>query len=83
MVLLKNFLFFSDQVSILKTCRYLGLGPGGFYQPGYREGASLHLKMLCLVKNWDPEKKVCEDIGGWCYTPTPPTIPASTIPVPS
>ncbi|KAK4837143.1 hypothetical protein QYF36_003141 [Acer negundo] len=75
MVLLKNFLSFSDQVNILKTCRDLGLGPGGFYQPGYREGASLHLKMMCLGKNWDPEKKVYEDIRS-TDSAIPPTIPA-------
>ncbi|PKI43802.1 hypothetical protein CRG98_035813 [Punica granatum] len=55
MVLIKNFLPFADQVKILKLCRRLGLGPGGFYQPGYRDGAKLHLKMMCLGKNWDPE----------------------------
>lgn len=31
------------------------MGSGGFYQPGYRDGAKLHLKMMCLGKNWDPE----------------------------
>lgn len=40
---------------IVKLCRDLGLGPGGFYQPGYRDGAKLNLKMMCLGKNWDPE----------------------------
>lgn len=39
----------------MKLCRDLGLGPGGFYQPGYRDGAKLNLKMMCLGKNWDPE----------------------------
>ncbi|XP_010542383.1 PREDICTED: alpha-ketoglutarate-dependent dioxygenase abh1-like [Tarenaya hassleriana] len=55
MVLLKNFLSMDDQVVILKTCRQLGLDEGGFYQPGYRDGANLRLKMMCLGKNWDPE----------------------------
>lgn len=40
---------------MIKSCRELGRGPGGFYQPGYRDGAKLHLKMMCLGKNWDPE----------------------------
>ncbi|KAK3220576.1 hypothetical protein Dsin_014546 [Dipteronia sinensis] len=75
MVLLKNYLSFSDQVNILKTCRDLGLGPGGFYQPGYREGASLHLKMMCLGKNWDPEKSAYEDIRSMDSV-KPPMIPA-------
>lgn len=40
---------------MVKSCRDLGKGPGGFYQPGYSDGAKLHLKMMCLGKNWDPE----------------------------
>ncbi|KAL1212088.1 Alpha-ketoglutarate-dependent dioxygenase alkB [Cardamine amara subsp. amara] len=55
MVLLKNYLSINDQVMIVNKCRELGLGEGGFYQPGYRNGALLHLKMLCLGKNWDPQ----------------------------
>ncbi|KAF3451992.1 hypothetical protein FNV43_RR08088 [Rhamnella rubrinervis] len=55
MVLLKGCISLDDQVKIVKVCRGLGLGPGGFYQPGYRDGAKLHLKMMCLGKNWDPE----------------------------
>lgn len=39
----------------MKLCRDLGVGPGGFYRPGYRDGAKLHLMMMCLGKNWDPE----------------------------
>ena len=45
----------SIQFKIVKACRELGLASGGFYQPGYRDGAKLHLKMMCLGKNWDPE----------------------------
>ncbi|MED6204736.1 hypothetical protein PIB30_011709 [Stylosanthes scabra] len=62
MIHLKKYISVSDQVSIVKKCRELGKGPGGFYQPGYGdadadadgEGAKLHLKMMCLGKNWDP-----------------------------
>ncbi|CAK9179843.1 unnamed protein product [Ilex paraguariensis] len=61
MVLLKSYLSCRDQVSIIKTCRELGLGTGGFYQPGYRDGAKLHLKMMCLGKNWDPETSKYSD----------------------
>ncbi|KAG6727517.1 hypothetical protein I3842_02G130900 [Carya illinoinensis] len=61
MVLLKRHISSSDQVKIVKICRDLGLGPGGFYQPGYRDGAKLHLKMMCLGKNWDPETRLYED----------------------
>ncbi|XP_010487202.1 PREDICTED: uncharacterized protein LOC104765221 [Camelina sativa] len=55
MVLLKNYLSINDQVMIVNKCRQLGLGEGGFYQPGYRDEAILRLKMMCLGKNWDPE----------------------------
>uniref|UniRef100_A0A2P2QLL5 DNA N(6)-methyladenine demethylase n=1 Tax=Rhizophora mucronata TaxID=61149 RepID=A0A2P2QLL5_RHIMU len=55
MVLLKGYLSILDQIKIVKLCRDLGLGSGGFYQPGYRDGARLHLKMMCLGRNWDPE----------------------------
>ncbi|KAF8110520.1 hypothetical protein N665_0083s0082 [Sinapis alba] len=55
MVLLKNYLSINDQVMIVKKCRELGLGEGGFYQPGYGDGALLHLKMMCLGRNWDPQ----------------------------
>lgn len=37
------------------------MGPGGFYQPGYGDGAKLHLKMMCLGKNWDPETSKYDD----------------------
>ncbi|VVA97583.1 unnamed protein product [Arabis nemorensis] len=55
MVLLKNYLSINDQVMIVNKCLQLGLGEGGFYQPGYRDGGSLHLKMMCFGKNWDCE----------------------------
>ncbi|XP_047071661.1 alpha-ketoglutarate-dependent dioxygenase AlkB-like [Lolium rigidum] len=55
MVLLKNFLKPDDQVKIIKQCRELGVGTGGFYQPCYKDGAKLSLRMMCLGKNWDPD----------------------------
>ncbi|KAF8402537.1 hypothetical protein HHK36_010622 [Tetracentron sinense] len=57
MVLLKKYISHSDQIKIIKKCRNLGLGPGGFYQPGYRDGAKLHLQMMCLGQIWDPETR--------------------------
>ncbi|XP_077225314.1 DNA N(6)-methyladenine demethylase ALKBH1C-like [Tasmannia lanceolata] len=56
MILLKNYISHSGQVKIIKRCRELGLGSGGFYQPRYRHGAKLHLKMMCLGRIWDPER---------------------------
>ncbi|EYU21292.1 hypothetical protein ABFS82_09G126300 [Erythranthe guttata] len=61
MILLKNYLSVSDQVKLIKACRDLGRGCGGFYQPGYSDGAKLQLKMMCLGKNWDPETSTYGD----------------------
>lgn len=49
------------QVNIVNTCRELGLGPGGFYRPGYYGGGKLHLNMMCLGLNWDPNTRKYED----------------------
>ncbi|KAL5073347.1 hypothetical protein RYX36_012331 [Vicia faba] len=43
MVLLKHHLTHNEQVEIVKSCRNLGLGPGGFYQPG---SVRLHLDSI-------------------------------------
>lgn len=45
----------------MKTCRELGLGPGGFYRPGYQDGGKLRLQMMCLGLNWDPQTRKYED----------------------
>ncbi|MQM17245.1 hypothetical protein Taro_050213 [Colocasia esculenta] len=62
MILLKNFLKHNDQVEIIGQCQRLGVGSGGFYQPGYEDGAKLSLQMMCLGKNWDPQTSLYEDI---------------------
>ena len=54
MTLVKNFLTHDEQVKIVQVCRRLGVGPGGFYQPEFKNGAKLKLWMMCLGKNWDP-----------------------------
>uniref|UniRef100_M8BZ07 Alpha-ketoglutarate-dependent dioxygenase alkB n=1 Tax=Aegilops tauschii TaxID=37682 RepID=M8BZ07_AEGTA len=61
-------------VKIIKHCRDLGVGPGGFYQPGYREGAKLSLRMMCLGKNWDPDSGSYGDIRRFDAA-QPPKIP--------
>lgn len=75
MILLKSHISISDQVAIVTKCRKLGLGPGGFYQPGYRDGAKLQLKMMCLGKNWDPETRKYGDERSFDNA-KPPIIPA-------
>ncbi|XP_057971959.1 uncharacterized protein LOC131160357 [Malania oleifera] len=57
MVLLKGYLSQSEQIEIVKKCRDLGLGPGGFYQPGYSDGGKLRLQMMCLGLDWDPQTR--------------------------
>lgn len=57
MVLLKRYLTQDKQVSLARECRNLGLGPGGFYQPGYKYGAKLRLMMMCLGRDWDPQTR--------------------------
>lgn len=45
------------QILIVRTCQELGKGPGGFYQPGYNDGAKLRLRMMCLGLDWDPQTR--------------------------
>ncbi|XP_044489765.1 uncharacterized protein LOC123214096 isoform X2 [Mangifera indica] len=60
MVLLKQYLRLNEQIEIVKTCQELGKGPGGFYQPGYKDGAKLRLHMMCLGLDWDPQTRKYE-----------------------
>ncbi|KAL1816939.1 alpha-ketoglutarate-dependent dioxygenase abh1 [Daucus carota subsp. sativus] len=64
MVLLTNYISLPEQVNIISRCRELGLGPGGFHQPGYQDGAKLRLQTMCLGKRWDPETKYEEHALG-------------------
>ncbi|KAL8526516.1 hypothetical protein ACS0TY_015641 [Phlomoides rotata] len=57
MVLFKHYISISEQVDIVTKCRELGCGPGGFYRPGYKDGAKLRLHMMCLGLDWDPQTK--------------------------
>ncbi|KAK8663628.1 hypothetical protein V6N13_083437 [Hibiscus sabdariffa] len=45
------------KIDIVNTCNSLGEGPGGFYRPGYKDGAKLRLQMMCLGMNWDPQTR--------------------------
>lgn len=60
MVLLKNYISLAEQVNIVKKCRDLGVGQGGFYQPRYQDGAKLRLHMMCLGLNWDAQTRKYE-----------------------
>lgn len=45
------------QVDIVNRCQELGRGPGGFYRPGYSDGAKLRLYMMCLGLDWNPQTR--------------------------
>jgi hypothetical protein len=49
------FFYCTNQVKMVKLCQQLGVDLGGFYRPGYRDGAKLSLQMMCLGMNWDPD----------------------------
>ncbi|XP_047942819.1 uncharacterized protein LOC125189601 [Salvia hispanica] len=55
MILLKCYIPLLEQLNIINKCRELGCGPGGFYQPGYNDGAKLHCYMMCLGLGWNPQ----------------------------
>ncbi|XP_022723012.1 uncharacterized protein LOC111280112 isoform X2 [Durio zibethinus] len=57
MVLLKRYISLREQINMVKTCQTLGEGPGGFYRPGFKDGAKLSLHMMCLGLNWDPQNR--------------------------
>ncbi|KAL3691554.1 hypothetical protein R1sor_005205 [Riccia sorocarpa] len=54
LILLKRWLTIDQQVDIVRQCRRLGVGPGGFYRPQYREEDKMHLRMMCLGMQWQP-----------------------------
>lgn len=74
MIHLKGYISLTDQIKIVKVCRELGLGDGGFYQPSYEDGAMLKLKMMCLGRNWDPQTSKYE-YQRPCDGSVPPKIP--------
>lgn len=74
-VLLKRWLSQENQVDIIERCRYLGVGPGGFYQPSYAAEGKLHLRMMCLGMQWEPMtrsyemKRSIDDASPPCIPP--------------
>ncbi|KAH9314723.1 hypothetical protein KI387_023350 [Taxus chinensis] len=80
MIWLKHWLSKDDQVKIVKTCQELGVGKAGFYQPGYGNQSKMHLWMMCLGKNWNPESRSYEDIRSYDNA-KPPSIPSYFTPL--
>ncbi|KAJ0876058.1 putative DNA oxidative demethylase [Helianthus annuus] len=79
MTLLKNHITIRDQVDIVKICHTLGVGPGGFQQPGYSSGSKLQLQRMCFGRNWDPETKYRERYRN--DGSIPPPVPPLFIPL--
>lgn len=80
LILLKNWLSQNDQVNIVKNCRRLGIGEGGFYQPSFGGRRKMHLWMMCLGKDWDPESRLYGEIRYHDNT-VPPRIPTEFVPL--
>jgi len=74
-VLLRGWLSIEEQVEIIRVLRDLGKGQGGFYTPSYGPGQSMHLRMMCLGKHWEPRSHSYEDVRSSHDGATPPTIP--------
>ncbi|MCO5592105.1 hypothetical protein L7F22_046100 [Adiantum nelumboides] len=74
-VLLKRWLSKDIQVEIVERCRYLGIGPGGFYQPRYGAESKMHLYLMCLGMQWEPttksyeKKRLIDDASPPCIPP--------------
>lgn len=75
MVLLKNYLSSREQANILKICRRHGLGPAGFYQPRFRDGGKLHLRLMCFGAFWDPETNKYGELRPMDGAKPPPVPP--------
>ncbi|KAJ7950084.1 alpha-ketoglutarate-dependent dioxygenase AlkB-like [Quillaja saponaria] len=61
MVLLKHYITHDEQVGIVRTCRDLGLAPGGFYQPGYKDGAKIQATDdVSRSRLGSSDKKICK-----------------------
>ncbi|XP_031478083.1 uncharacterized protein LOC116249094 isoform X2 [Nymphaea colorata] len=73
-ICLRNYLTVAHQVKIVEECRELGKASGGFYQPSFSSGDKMHLHMMCLGKNWDPETSKYGDFRPHDGT-KPPSIP--------
>ncbi|CAM6082204.1 unnamed protein product [Calypogeia fissa] len=77
MILLKRWLSLEQQVDIVKYCRTVGIGPGGFYQPQFGHNSKMNLQMMCLGMHWEPTTKTYEIHRSHYDNALPPLIPDS------
>ncbi|KAL2622571.1 hypothetical protein R1flu_002776 [Riccia fluitans] len=77
LILLKRWLTIEQQVDIVRQCRQLGVGPGGFYRPQYREEDKMHLRMMCLGMQWQPTVRSYETRRTTYDNALAPPIPES------
>lgn len=60
---------------MVKICRNLGVGPGGFHQPRLKFGATLNRQIMCLGLNWDAQRYRYDLIRSFDGTEAPPIPP--------
>jgi alkylated DNA repair dioxygenase AlkB len=76
LVIVRDYLPMEMQKEIISTVRALGMGPGGFYTPSYRDGAELNLAMMCMGLHWEPRLGTYESARTEHDGAIPPCIPA-------
>ncbi|CAI5515946.1 unnamed protein product [Closterium sp. Naga37s-1] len=65
-------------LEIVKECRRLGLGPGGFYRPKFLNGGQMKLHMMCLgQQHWEPNLRTYQPRRTYVDDAKPPALPLS------
>ncbi|KAF5793395.1 putative DNA oxidative demethylase [Helianthus annuus] len=70
MIILKNYVSFTDQVDIVNICEKWAAGPGGFYM--YKSDEDRR-RQMCFGRNWEPETgyRNCYRSNGFKPPPVP------------
>ena len=79
LVVIRDYLSLEIQKQIISTVRDLGIGPGGFYTPSYRDGAELNLAMMCMGLHWEPRLGTYQSARIEHDGATPPRIPGELL----
>ena len=75
LIVIRDYLPMELQKEIVSTIRNLGVGPGGFYTPSYRDGAELNLAMMCMGLHWEPRLGTYQSARTEHDGAIPPQIP--------
>ncbi|CAI5473602.1 unnamed protein product [Closterium sp. Yama58-4] len=66
------------RIEIVKECRRLGLGTGGFYRPKFLNGGQMKLHMMCLgQQHWEPNLRTYQPRRTYVDDAKPPPLPPS------